>query len=375
MARSKLFYFVLIAGAVMAATPALAQFGSIFSDHGPPRPPADVPDAPSGNNAPPYYAPSQPSPPPTYYPSQDDRRYYPSQPPQYGQPQYQQPQYQPPQYRQPAYQQRQFDPNAPRPPADVRTGADDVPPSEPQPPPMSLPPSSRPGGGTIQSQELAPLPGAPQAPAQQPAQANTNPVQPPPAQAPGAPAAPGVQPQQPAQAQPGQPQQPAASATPGAPPTEEVVVEPPPERIGNPTAVFAGLDKITGRIISFDVAINETVQFGALQVTPRVCYSRPPTETPNTDAFVEVDEVTLQGEIKRIFTGWMFAASPGLHAVEHPIYDVWLTDCKGGKNPAVAEASPEDTTPKPAAKPAHAPARRAVQPRAQRPAGTLPALR
>ena len=116
-------------------------------------------------------------------------------------------------------------------------------------------------------------------------------------------------------------------------PSDEVVVEPPPQRIANPTAVFSGLDKITGRIISFDVAINETVQFGALQVTPRVCYSRPPTETPNTDAFVEVDEVTLQGEIKRIFTGWMFAASPGLHAVEHPIYDVWLTDCKGGAEP------------------------------------------
>ena len=80
------------------------------------------------------------------------------------------------------------------------------------------------------------------------------------------------------------------------------------------------------------------MQFGALQVTPRVCYTRPPTETPNTDAFVEVDEVTLQGEIKRIFTGWMFAASPGLHAVEHPIYDVWLTDCKGAAAPSVAEA-------------------------------------
>ena len=117
-----------------------------------------------------------------------------------------------------------------------------------------------------------------------------------------------------------------------------MVVEPPAQRIVNPTAVFSGLDKITGRIISFDVAINETVQFGALQVTPRVCYSRPPTETPNTDAFVEVDEVTLQGEIKRIFTGWMFAASPGLHAVEHPIYDVWITDCKGGQAPTVADA-------------------------------------
>ena len=116
-------------------------------------------------------------------------------------------------------------------------------------------------------------------------------------------------------------------------------MEPPPQRITNPTAVFEGLDKITGRITSFNVAINETVQFGALQVTPKACYSRPPTETPQTDAFVDVDEVTLKGNIKRIFTGWMFKASPGLHAVEHPIYDVWLIDCKGGKGPDVADAS------------------------------------
>jgi hypothetical protein len=103
------------------------------------------------------------------------------------------------------------------------------------------------------------------------------------------------------------------------------------------------------------------VQFGALQVTPRVCYSRPPTETPNTDAFVEVDEVTLQGEIKRIFSGWMFAASPGLHAVEHPIYDVWVTDCKGGKNPNVAEVPP-DAAPKPPARAPQPPQRRQPPP-------------
>jgi len=121
------------------------------------------------------------------------------------------------------------------------------------------------------------------------------------------------------------------------PPTNETIVEPPPHKIANPTAVFSGLDKITGRIISFDVAINETVRFGALEVTPRACYSRPPTEAPSTDGFIEVDELTLQGEIKRIFSGWMFAASPGLNAVEHPIYDVWLTDCKGAPQP-VAEA-------------------------------------
>jgi hypothetical protein len=146
-------------------------------------------------------------------------------------------------------------------------------------------------------------------------------------------------------------------------PTDEVVTEPPPQKIANPTAIFAGLDKITGRIITFDVAINETVRFGALEVTPRACYTRPATETSNTDGFVEVDELTLQGELRRIFTGWMFAASPGLNAVEHPIYDVWLADCKGATPPAVtAEKQPEPAAAQPQARPAQPrqPPRRAV---------------
>ncbi|MEM9277903.1 MAG: DUF2155 domain-containing protein [Pseudomonadota bacterium] len=99
-------------------------------------------------------------------------------------------------------------------------------------------------------------------------------------------------------------------------------------RITNRVAEFSGIDKITGRIITFDVYIDETVQFGALQVTPRVCYSRPITETPKTTSFLEVDEITLDRKIRRIFTGWMFADSPGLNAIEHPVYDIWLNNCK-----------------------------------------------
>jgi hypothetical protein len=116
------------------------------------------------------------------------------------------------------------------------------------------------------------------------------------------------------------------------------------DKLKNPTAVFSGLDKITGRIISFEVAVDETVQFGALQLTPRVCYTRPPTENANTTAFLEVDEVTLESKYRRIFTGWMFASSPGLHAVEHSVYDVWLTDCKGGSQ-IIAEPKDEDAVP------------------------------
>jgi hypothetical protein len=230
-----------------------------------------------------------------------------------------------------------FGNDPPRPPANVGRQA---PPGEPQPAPANVPP---PGGpqGNVRSQPLPPPPGSASAPPaislNPPATGNTTS-----APLPGLP---------PGQRQPRGTPQPSTAAL---QPSDDVLPEVPTEKVANPTGIFAGLDKITGRITSFDVAIGETVQFGALQVTPRACYTRKPTETPNTDAFIEVDEVTLQGEVRRIYTGWMFASSPGLHAVEHPIYDVWLTDCKGA---AVAEVSP----PEPAAKPV-APARAQPQP-------------
>ena len=100
------------------------------------------------------------------------------------------------------------------------------------------------------------------------------------------------------------------------------------ETIANPIASFDGLDKITGRVTQFDVYVDETVQFGALQITPRACYTRPPTETQRTAVFVEVELVSLQGSLKRIFTGWMFADSPALNAIDNAVYDIWLLDCK-----------------------------------------------
>jgi len=99
-------------------------------------------------------------------------------------------------------------------------------------------------------------------------------------------------------------------------------------RIENRVAIYSGIDKISGRIHTFDVYINETVKFGQLEITPRICYSRPATEEPKTTSFLEVNEITLDRRIRRIFTGWMFAESPGLNAIEHPVNDVWLVGCK-----------------------------------------------
>lgn len=184
---------------------------------------------------------------------------------------------------------------------------------------------SRPWQGGVESTPLAPPPGfgsptlppagLPAAPEPRRPQAQRPPV---PAQVPGQ-----AQGQTQPQSQPAVPPPPVVDTD-----EDGVVVQLPAQKIANAFATFAGLDKITGRITSFDVAIGETAQFGALQVTPRVCYTRPANETQNTTSFAEVNEMTLKGEAKRIFTGWMFAASPGLHGVEHPIYDVWLIGCK-----------------------------------------------
>jgi len=99
-------------------------------------------------------------------------------------------------------------------------------------------------------------------------------------------------------------------------------------KIANETAVFAALDKVTARVSKLEIGVDKTTLFGALKITPRACYTRPPTERPRTSVFVETDEIQLNGQEKRIFTGWMFAESPGVHGVEHPVFDVWLTSCK-----------------------------------------------
>lgn len=105
------------------------------------------------------------------------------------------------------------------------------------------------------------------------------------------------------------------------------------DKFKNPIAIFAGLDKITGRIISFEASVDETVQFGSLQLTARVCYTRDAQDNPRTSTFVEVEEVGSDNQYKRLFAGWMLAQSPGLNAIEHPVYDIWLTDCKGARDP------------------------------------------
>lgn len=118
------------------------------------------------------------------------------------------------------------------------------------------------------------------------------------------------------------------------------------DRIANPIAVFNGLDKITGVTTTFEIPITEERRFGSLVVKPEVCYTRSITEEPKTTSFVKVEELQSDNSRKPVFSGWMFAESPGLNAVEHPVYDVWLTGCRDpNAPPPVVETTPQPAAP------------------------------
>ena len=93
-------------------------------------------------------------------------------------------------------------------------------------------------------------------------------------------------------------------------------------------AVLQGLDKVTARISEIIVRLDEPVRFGTLEITVRACHRTPPEEPPESAAFLDIWEVRRGEAAESLFRGWMFASSPALSALEHPVYDVWMLDCR-----------------------------------------------
>jgi len=92
-------------------------------------------------------------------------------------------------------------------------------------------------------------------------------------------------------------------------------------------AVLQGLDKVTARISEISAELGVPVSFGTLEITARACHKKPPEEPPESTAFLEIREKQRGEPAKLLFSGWMFASTPGLSALEHPVYDVWVLDC------------------------------------------------
>ena len=103
-------------------------------------------------------------------------------------------------------------------------------------------------------------------------------------------------------------------------------------------AVLQGLDKVTARVSTIEAPVGQAVRFGSLEIIARICDKRPPEETPESAAFLDIWESHPGQAAVTLFRGWMFASSPALSAMEHPVYDVWVLDCK---TPASAAAASE----------------------------------
>ncbi|NQV81413.1 MAG: DUF2155 domain-containing protein [Alphaproteobacteria bacterium] len=98
-------------------------------------------------------------------------------------------------------------------------------------------------------------------------------------------------------------------------------------------AVLRALDKVTARVSTIEAPVGREVRFGTLRILVRRCTKRPPEETPETSMFIEILDLRPRGAPQRVFTGWMFASSPALSAMEHPTYDVWPIDCRAAAPP------------------------------------------
>ena len=96
-------------------------------------------------------------------------------------------------------------------------------------------------------------------------------------------------------------------------------------------AQMQAMDKITGKVSLIDVPVNGDVKFGSFSIVVRACKTRPPEETPENFAFVDVVDNYNNEKPVNIFRGWMMSSTPALNPVEHPIYDVWLLKCVDGK--------------------------------------------
>ena len=113
--------------------------------------------------------------------------------------------------------------------------------------------------------------------------------------------------------------------------------------VAHPVLELRALDKITGRASVVLAPLNVPVTFKTLTIVARSCYSTPASETPETSAFLQIDDHRVDQPDRRVFTGWMYASSPGLNGMQHPLYDVWAISCRTnapGQAPSVTATAP-----------------------------------
>ncbi|OYQ33810.1 glycosyl hydrolase family 5 [Niveispirillum lacus] len=107
-----------------------------------------------------------------------------------------------------------------------------------------------------------------------------------------------------------------------------------------PVALLQGLDKVTARTSTFEAPVGEPVSFGQLTLLVKACQKASPIDPPESAAFLDAQEKQADGTVVAVFQGWMFASSPALSAMEHPVYDVWVKDCRKSDSKTRSSSKP-----------------------------------
>ena len=105
------------------------------------------------------------------------------------------------------------------------------------------------------------------------------------------------------------------------------------DEIPTKKVVLRGVDKITGRIKTMQAEVGKQIVFGDLTIDVIRCYTKPPEETPENSAYLNIVENLNDGKRQEVFSGWMFSSNPALSAMEHPVYDIWVIGCKNDELP------------------------------------------
>lgn len=122
---------------------------------------------------------------------------------------------------------------------------------------------------------------------------------------------------------------------------DEEIIEEDPAMIPRPVVKLRSLDKITARAETFEASVGATVKFGSLYIKPRTCQEASPLEKPESASFLQIWEMSTEDEPEWVFSGWMYASSPGLSSMDHPIYDVWVLGCLEKETTKTTEAASE----------------------------------
>ncbi len=122
----------------------------------------------------------------------------------------------------------------------------------------------------------------------------------------------------------------------------EELVDAPPEAPKEYSGLrFRGLNKITTRTEEFTSEMGKAITFGSLEIIPRACWTAPANQRPEQAGLLEIVNREPNQQPERLFFGWMFATSPGISSLEHPLYDITMLECIL-KNPVKETSPPSD---------------------------------